>query len=73
LAAALAIIGLSPPKQLIGGAVFAINDPAGVLWRVAQANLMKQGQSRLEFAVEVFVRGHSAVKSRTHPYDVRLR
>jgi GNAT superfamily N-acetyltransferase len=31
--------------------------------------LMKQHQTQLEFATEVFVRGHSAVKSRTHPYD----
>jgi GNAT superfamily N-acetyltransferase len=32
--------------------------------------MMKQDQRRFEFAIEVFVRGHSAVKSRTHPYNV---
>ena len=31
---------------------------------------MKQCRRQLEFAIEVFVRGHSAVKSRTHPYEV---
>ena len=31
---------------------------------------MKQDQRQFEFAIEVFVRGHSAVRSRTHPYDV---
>jgi GNAT superfamily N-acetyltransferase len=32
--------------------------------------LMKQNQGQFELAIEVFVRGHSAVRSRTHPYDV---
>jgi GNAT superfamily N-acetyltransferase len=31
---------------------------------------MRQDQRQFEFAIEVFVRGHSAVRSRTHPYDV---
>jgi hypothetical protein len=31
---------------------------------------MKQDQKQLEFAIEVFVRGHSTVRSRSHPYDV---
>lgn len=31
---------------------------------------MKRDQTQLEFAIEVFVRGHSAVRSRTHPYEV---
>jgi GNAT superfamily N-acetyltransferase len=31
---------------------------------------MKQYRRQLEFAIEVFVRGHGALKSRTHPYDV---
>jgi GNAT superfamily N-acetyltransferase len=31
---------------------------------------MMSAKQRIEFAIEVFVRGHSAVKSRTHPYEV---
>jgi GNAT superfamily N-acetyltransferase len=31
--------------------------------------LVQQDRTQLDFAIEVFVCGHSAVKSRTHPYD----
>jgi hypothetical protein len=31
---------------------------------------MKQDCGWFELAIEVFVRGHSAVRSRTHPYEV---
>jgi hypothetical protein len=37
---------------------------------LAAGKLMKQNQGQFELAIEVFVRGHSAVRSRTHPYDV---
>jgi GNAT superfamily N-acetyltransferase len=32
--------------------------------------MVKRRHSEIEFAIEVFVRGHSAGKSRTHPYEV---
>jgi GNAT superfamily N-acetyltransferase len=37
---------------------------------LSPASSVKQDREQLAFAIEVFVRGHSAVKSRTHPYDV---
>jgi hypothetical protein len=32
---------------------------------------MASRRREIEFAIEVFVRGHSAGKSRTHPYEAR--
>jgi GNAT superfamily N-acetyltransferase len=31
---------------------------------------MRSEKQKIDFAIEVFVRGHSTVKSRTHPYEV---